>query len=86
MSRWSLCVGWENGPEWGRKTVSLNLLFFKGLIILSLFFFVRLFHLILNPVVKTNSEVPDQTPRSAASDLGLHCLTLPQMSQSRFYR
>ena len=24
-----------------------------------------------------NSEDPDQTPRSAASDLGLHCLPIP---------
>ena len=26
------------------------------------------------PVLKANSVDPDQTPRSAASDLGLHCL------------
>ena len=28
------------------------------------------------PVVNTNSVDPDQTPRSAASDLGLHCLPM----------
>ena len=28
------------------------------------------------PVVNANSEDPDQTPRSAASDLGLHCLLI----------
>ena len=28
------------------------------------------------PVFSTNSVDPDQTPRYAASDLGLHCLTM----------
>ena len=28
------------------------------------------------PVLNANSVVPDQTPRSAASDLGLHCLPM----------
>ena len=37
------------------------------------------------PVIKANSADPDQTPRSVASDLGLHCLPMSQMSQSRFY-
>ena len=37
----------------------------------------------LPPEVYANSADPDQTPRSAASDLGLHCL---RMSQPRFYR
>ena len=32
----------------------------------------------LLPVVLTNSTGPDQTPRSAASDLGLHCLPMSQ--------
>ena len=36
----------------------------------------------LPPEVYANSADRDQTPRSAASDLGLHCL---RMSQSRFY-
>ena len=43
----------------------------------------------LNPyllVIKANSVDLDQTPRSAAFDLGLHCLPMTQMSQSRFYR
>ena len=35
------------------------------------------------PVIYANSADPDQTPRSVAADLGLHCLP---MSQSRFYR
>ena len=30
------------------------------------------------PVVNSNSVDPDQTPRSAASDLGLHCLPVLQ--------
>ena len=30
------------------------------------------------PVIKTNSAEPDQTPKSAASDLDLHCLPKPQ--------
>ena len=34
-------------------------------------------------VICVNSADPDQTPRSKASDLGLHFLP---MSQSRFYR
>ena len=29
------------------------------------------------PVVNENSVDPDQTPRSAASDLGLHCCLRP---------
>ena len=28
------------------------------------------------PVLNANSVDPDQTPRSAASDLGLHCLPM----------
>ena len=32
------------------------------------------------PVCNANSVDPDQTPRSVASDLGLHCLPFP------FYR
>ena len=45
---------------------------------------LRLFHLItLTSCIKANSADPDQTPRFAASDLGMHCLL---MSQSRFYR
>ena len=34
------------------------------------------------PVILASSADPDQTPRSAASDLSLHCL---QISQFRFY-
>ena len=30
-----------------------------------------------------NSEDPDQTPRSAASDLGLHCLPMSQKWDAR---
>ena len=30
-----------------------------------------------------NSGDPDQTPRSAASDLGLHCLPIPILGVSR---
>ena len=30
-----------------------------------------------------NSGVPDQTPRSAASDLGLHCLPITPLQVSR---
>ena len=30
-----------------------------------------------------NSEDPDQTPRSAASDLGLHCLPITLLRVSR---
>ena len=30
-----------------------------------------------------NSEDPDQTPRSAASDLGLHCLSITLLGVSR---
>ena len=34
--------------------------------------------LIKIPVFNANSVDPDQTPRSAASDLGLHCLPIFQ--------
>ena len=30
-------------------------------------------------LIKANSADPDQTPRSAASDLGLHCLPMSQI-------
>ena len=30
-----------------------------------------------NPVFNANGVDPDQTPHSAASDLGLHCLQMP---------
>ena len=30
------------------------------------------------PVIEANTVDPDQTPRSAASDLGLHCLPMSQ--------
>ena len=33
--------------------------------------------------VFANSEDPDQTPRSAASDLGLHCLPITLLGVSR---
>ena len=32
------------------------------------------------PVFSANSVDPDQTSRSAASDLGLHCLLMPLVS------
>ena len=38
------------------------------------------------PVIYTYSADPDQTSRSAASDLSLYCLPMSQMFQSRFYR
>ena len=31
------------------------------------------------PVINANSVDPDQTPRSAASDLGLHCLPMSRL-------
>ena len=33
--------------------------------------------------VFANSEDPDQMPRSAASDLGLHCLSITHLGVSR---
>ena len=35
------------------------------------------------PVVNANSVCPDQTPRSAASDQGLHCLPITLLRVSR---
>ena len=35
------------------------------------------------PVLNVNSEDPDQTPRSAASDLGLHCLPVSLLWDAR---
>ena len=34
-------------------------------------------------ILFANSEDPDQTPRSAASDLGLHCLPITLLGVSR---
>ena len=31
------------------------------------------------PILNANSVDPDQTPRSAASDLGLHCLPMSHL-------
>ena len=36
-----------------------------------------------NPVFNANSEDPDQTPRSAASDMGLHCLSVSLLWDAR---
>ena len=36
------------------------------------------------PVVNANSVDPDQTPRSAASDLGLHCLPMSHLWDARY--
>ena len=35
------------------------------------------------PVINANSVDPDQTPRSAASDLGLHCLPMSHLWDAR---
>ena len=35
------------------------------------------------PVVNANSVDPDQTPRSVASDLGLHCLRMSYLWDAR---
>ena len=35
------------------------------------------------PVVNANSVDSDQTPRSAASDLGLHCLPMSHLWDAR---
>ena len=36
------------------------------------------------PVFNANSLDPNQTPRSAASDLGLHCLPMSLLSDTRY--
>ena len=36
-------------------------------------------------VLNANSVEPDQTPRSAASDLGLHCLSLHYLETSHLW-
>ena len=41
-----------------------------------LFFIITRFQVIKIPVFNANSVDPDQTRRSAASDLGLHCLPM----------
>ena len=33
--------------------------------------------------ILANSEDPDQTPHSAASDMGLHCLLITRLGVSR---
>ena len=38
---------------------------------------------IKSPVFNANSVDPDQTPRSAASDLGLHCLPVSLLWEGR---
>ena len=35
------------------------------------------YHVLQSPVLKVSSVDPDQTPRSAASNLGLQCLPVP---------
>ena len=40
-------------------------------------FWVLAHHLLLLPLFYANRVDPDQTPRSAASDPGLHCLAMP---------
>ena len=37
-----------------------------------------------SPVFNANSVDPDQTPRSAASDLGLHCLPVSLLGDARY--
>ena len=36
------------------------------------------------PVLNADNVDPDQTPRSAASDLGLHCLPMPLVWDARY--
>ena len=38
---------------------------------------------IVMPVINANSVDPDQTQRSAASDLGLHCLQMSHLWDAR---
>ena len=42
-----------------------------------MYIFICLSYL-LSKFMYANSDDPDQTPRSAASDLGLHCLPMTQ--------
>ena len=46
-----------------------------------MYFFI--FILFRIDILLANSEDPDQTPRSAVSDLGLHCLPLSQKWNAR---
>ena len=46
-------------------------------------FFLLLPCFIEMPLVNANSIDPDQTPRSAASDLGLHCLPMSHLRDAR---
>ena len=45
----------------------------------SVWLVVLLLCFIEMPVINANSVDPDQTPRSAASDLGLHCLPVSHL-------
>ena len=52
-------------------------------------YFLLLAYFIDIPVLNANSVDPDQTPRSAASDLGLHCkkyIYIFQKLQQTIYR
>ena len=42
-----------------------------------------MFYIKKNPVVNANSVDADQTPRSATSDLGLHCLPVTFLRVSK---
>ena len=42
--------------------------------------------LVLFVIIKANSGDPDQTPRSAASDLGLHGLSMSRKKDARLIR
>ena len=41
------------------------------------------YHFLEIPIFNANSVYPDQTPRSAASDLGLHCLQMSHLWDAR---
>ena len=45
-----------------------------------------LFFLLKSNILLAISEDPDQTPRSAASDLGLHCLSMFHKKNARHIR
>ena len=52
-------------------------------IVKCLVIFLLLLHFIEIPVVNTNSVDPNQMLHSAASDLGLHCLPIALLEESK---
>ena len=64
--------------KWTLLPLSLSRSMSNGRCVSFLFIYIEI------PVLKANSVNPDQTPRSAASDLGLHYLPIYFLQDARY--